>query len=118
MKPSLRAKILEEWRGLPQPLERPERLTAVAPVLDKLLANLGLSDRLDEEAMLKSWKSLVGDFLAAHSTPVGLKNGELIIRVSQPTVRYELDRAWKKKILAVMQNEFGKTKIRSIRFQL
>jgi predicted nucleic acid-binding Zn ribbon protein len=118
MKASLRAKLLEEWRGLPQPLPKPDRVTPVGPVLDKLLAKLGFSERLDEEAMLNSWKSLVGDFLAAHSAPVGLKNGELIIRVTQPTVRYELDRVWKKRILTTMQNEFGKNKIRGIRFQL
>jgi predicted nucleic acid-binding Zn ribbon protein len=118
MKPALRAKLLEEWRGLPEPTPKPDRMTPVAPVLEKLLAKLGFSERLDEEAMLKSWKALVGDFLAAHSAPVGLKNGELLIRVTQPTVRYELDRVWKKRILATMQAEFGKTKIRNIRFQL
>jgi predicted nucleic acid-binding Zn ribbon protein len=116
--PKLRSKLIEEWRGLPQVDERPDRMTPVAPVLEKLLAKLGFSERLDEDAMLKSWKALVGEFLAAHSAPVGLKNGELLIRVTQPTVRYELDRVWKKRILTTMQNEFGKNKIRSIRFQL
>jgi predicted nucleic acid-binding Zn ribbon protein len=118
MKPKLRSKLLEEWRGLPQVEERPDRMTPVGPVLEKLLTKLGFSERLDEEAMLRSWKALVGDFLAAHSAPVGLKNGELLIRVTQPAVRYELDRVWKKRILDTMQKEFGKSKIRSLRFQL
>lgn len=118
MNSKLRATLLEEWRGLPQTEEKPDRMIAVAPVLEKLLAKLGISDRVDEDAILKSWKALVGEFLAEHSAPVGLKNGELLIRVTQPTVRYELDRVWKNRILTTMQAEFGKNKIRSIRFQL
>jgi predicted nucleic acid-binding Zn ribbon protein len=118
MNPKLRQKLLEEWRGLPQPAEVPERTTLIGPVLEAWLAKLGLADRLDEQAVLACWKEVVGDFLASHSTPVGLKNGALLVRVSQPSVHYELDRSWKPRILATLRERFGAQRIREIRFQL
>ena len=118
MKPWLRDKLLAEWRGLPQTVPPPDRAKFVTGELDKLLSTLGLLDRVDEAEIIEEWKSIVGDFIAAHSKPQSLKEGCLSIRVSQPTVRYELERIWKPRILENLQNRFGKKKIRSLRFQL
>ncbi len=110
--------MLEEWRGLPQDALRPDRAAQIGPTVQALLAGLGLEDRLDDQEIAAAWKDVVGEFLATHSAPVGLKDGTLIVRVLQPTVRYELDRVWKKKILDSLQERFSKTKIRDLRFQL
>jgi len=113
-----RSRLLEEWRGLPQDAPRPDRAAQIGPTVQALLAGLGLEDRLDDQEIAAAWKDVVGEFLATHSAPVGLKDGTLIVRVLQPTVRYELDRVWKKKILDSLQERFSKTKIRDLRFQL
>lgn len=93
-------------------------MTLVAPVLDVFLKKLGLGERIDEQAIQDCWKEIVGDFLASHSVPVGLKNGSLLVRVSQPSVHYELDRSWRPRILATLRERFGSDRIREIRFQL
>lgn len=113
----IRQRILEDWRGLPEPPPRPERCVAAADALKKLLPRLGLSERLNEQEVLAAWREIVGDFLASHSTPSSLKEGVLLVQVLQPTVRYELDRSWKAEILHKLKARFGERSVREVRFR-
>lgn len=112
----LRARALQEWRGLPEASVKLDRSRSVGKILEKLLPSLGLHERLEETAVLQAWQEIAGDFFAQHSTPLRLKAGVLQIQVFQPSVRYELDRTWKSKFLAKLQKRFGKKIIREIRF--
>jgi predicted nucleic acid-binding Zn ribbon protein len=114
----LRARVLAEWRGLEEPLERKERCTLVGDILQKLMPRLGLGERLGEEQVKQAWSSIVGGFLASHASPSGLSAGILSIQVLQPSVRYELERNWKNEILSKLQARFGKKVIREIRFRI
>ncbi len=114
----IRRQLLQDWRGLPEMEDRPDRTTLVASVLEKLLPKLGLGERLQEQQIEEAWKAIVGEFLSAHSSPVALRDGCLLVRVSQPTVRYELEQVWKSKIISSLQERFGKGKVRTLRFQL
>jgi predicted nucleic acid-binding Zn ribbon protein len=118
MKPHQRARILAEWRGLPEPPERPDRTVAAAEGVRKVMQALGLGERLREEEVLASWRGIVGDFIATHSQPSKLVNGVLIVQVLQPTMHYELDRVWKTKILTKMKERFGARTIKEIRFRI
>jgi len=118
MTPELRAKVISEWRGLPEPKPRPDRLTSVSDGIQKLMKSLGLGERLREEEVLSTWKSIVGDFIASHSQPTKLQSGVLIVQVLQPTMHYELDRVWKFKILEKMRERFGPRTVRDIRFRV
>lgn len=109
--------IFEEWRGLPQEEPSADRAELIASTVTAILADMGLKERLDEQEIAATWKEIVGEFLAMHSKPLHFKDGCLVVRVSQPTVHYELDRVWKKKILANLQERFGQQKIREVRFQ-
>jgi predicted nucleic acid-binding Zn ribbon protein len=60
----------------------------------------------------------VGEFIAAHSTPVALRDGVLYVRVLQPSLHYELERIAKAKVLRKLKLRFGSTTIRDIRFRL
>ncbi len=113
---NLKARVLEEWRGLPEAPRKVDRSRSVGKILEKLLPSLGLGERLDETAVLHAWRDIAGDFFANHSTPVRLKGGVLHIQVFQPSVHYELDRTWKSQFLAKLQKRFGKKIIREIRF--
>ncbi len=113
----IRRKILEEWRGLPDGAERPDRTMGVAEALKKLLPRLGLTERLNEKEIQDAWRGIVGDFLASHSVPVSMKEGVLIVQVLQPTVRYELDRSWKPEILRKLRERFGARTIKDIKFR-
>jgi predicted nucleic acid-binding Zn ribbon protein len=114
----LRARVIAEWRGLEEPLPKKERCSPVGDILQKLLPRLGLGERLGEEEVREAWSGIVGDFLASHATPVGLSGGVLSVQVLQPSVRYELERNWKGRILGKLQDRFGKKCVREIRFRI
>ena len=117
MNPSIRQRVLKEWRGLPgEP--RPDRDFPVSSILGKLLPKLGLDTRIREADIIAAWSAIVGDFLAKHSQPERLVAGTLHVRVIQPTVRYELDRTWKPEIIRKLREQFGQKVIRDIRFVL
>ena len=114
----LRARVLTEWRGLPQKPPRPDRAVSAAECVQKLMQRLGLKERLQEAQVLQFWKEVVGDFIAEHSCPTRLKDGILYVQVVQPTVHYELDRSWKPEILKKLKKRFGAKTIRDVRFRV
>jgi len=115
MNPSIRKRILQEWRGLPgEP--GPDRAVPLKDVLSKVLPQLGLATRIKEQDIQSAWIGIVGEFIATHSQPDRLVAGILMIRVIQPSVRYELDRVWKPEIIRKLQDAFGPKVIRDIRF--
>jgi len=119
MKPDqIRARVLTEWRGLPEHFERPDRAVLVADGVQKLMKTLGLADRLHSEAVLRAWGEIAGEFFALHSSPQRLKDGVLYVHVLQPTVHFELDRVWKREILAKLQERFSSRVVREIKFRL
>jgi predicted nucleic acid-binding Zn ribbon protein len=109
--------LLEEWRGLPEG-ERPDRALSISSVLGELIPKLGLQNSIREADILAAWRGVVGDFISAHSRPERLVGGVLSVRVLQSSVRYELDRTWKPKILEKLRAEFGEKSVREIRFIL
>jgi hypothetical protein len=117
MTPALRKRILQEWRGLPgEP--RPDRSTSIGDILGKLMPKLGLDTRIKEQDIREAWVGIVGEFIAKHSQPDRLIAGTLMIRVIQPSVRYELDRTWKPEIIRKLREAFGQKVIREIKFIL
>jgi hypothetical protein len=110
-------RMILEWRGLPEDT-RPDRAISIADVLGTLLPKLGLDTRIKEADIMAAWKGIVGDFIAQHSKPERLVAGTLMIRVIQPSVRYELDRTWKPQIIERLREQFGEKMIRDIKFIL
>jgi predicted nucleic acid-binding Zn ribbon protein len=118
MTPSLRAVVIQEWRGLPEKRVRPDQWETPGVLLPKLMQKLGLKERLRESEVINAWSSIVGEFIAAHSTPVALRDGVLYVRVLQPSLHYELDRVAKTEILRKLKRRFGGKTICDIRFRL
>lgn len=115
--PTIRRRMVAEWRGYSDPLpERP--VIDVADAVNKLVSKLGLNERICESEILATWESVVGEFLARHSTPNRLVNGVLHVQVLQPTVRYELESRWRPVVLEKLRDRFGKTTIKDIRFKI
>lgn len=113
----IRRRVIEEWRGLPDRPEKADRCVLAADALKKILPKLGLTERLNEQEVQAAWREIVGDFLAEHSVPVSMREGVVTVQVLQPTVRYELDRTWKKEILAKLKARFGAKTVKEIRFR-
>jgi len=118
MTPSLRAVVIQEWRGLPEKRVRPDQWETPGVLLPKLMQKLGLKERLRESEVINAWSSIVGEFIAAHSTPVALRDGVLYVRVLQPSLHYELERVAKTQVLRKLKLRFGGKTIRDIRFRL
>src|SRR2546423_11988082 len=118
MNPSLRANVIAEWRGLPEKYLRPDRWQAPVDVLPKLMQRLGLKERLHETEVQEVWSKIVGDFIAAHSAPVALREGILYVRVLQPALHYELEQVSKIDILRKLKQRFGGKVIKDIRFRV
>jgi len=119
MKPAqLRARVLAEWRGLPEAFVREDRTTTAADAVRKVMKCLGLAERLKADEVLAAWREIVGDFFAKHSEPKLLKDHILYVSVLQPTVHFELDRVWKRDILAKLKERFGSRTVREIKFRL
>jgi predicted nucleic acid-binding Zn ribbon protein len=114
----IRARVIAEWRGLPeQPFSR-DTAKPVGELVGKLMGTLGLGERLRAEEVAKAWREIVGDFVATHSSPQRLDKGVLTVRVLQPTVHYELDRVFKPQLLAKLKTRFGAKAIRELKFRL
>ena len=118
MNPALRANVIAEWRGLAERYLRPDRWQAPADVLPKLMQRLGLKERLHETEVMEVWSKIVGDFIAAHSAPVALREGILYVRVLQPALHYELEQVSKIDILRKLKQRFGGKVIRDVRFRV
>jgi predicted nucleic acid-binding Zn ribbon protein len=118
LNPSLRAHVIAEWRGLPEKKLPHDRWAAPADVLPKLMQRLGLKERLHEAEVLEAWSQIVGEFIAAHSAPVALREGVLYVRVLQPVLHYELEQVSKIDILRKLKQRFGGKIIRDLRFRV
>jgi predicted nucleic acid-binding Zn ribbon protein len=118
MSPSLRRRVIAEWRGLPSDLPRPDRAQNFADLLPGVMQKLGLKERLQESEVLATWKALVGEFIAGHSCPVSLRDGVLYVHVLQPALHYELERVSKPQILRKLKQRFGGRVIKDLRFRL
>ena len=118
MNKTLRAAVIAEWRGLPERKLRPDRWQAPVDLLPKLMQRLGLRERLHETEVIEAWSKIVGEFIAAHSAPMALREGVLYVRVLQPALHYELEQVSKTDILRKLKKRFGAKTIRDIRFRV
>lgn len=118
MNASLRAVVIAEWRGLPERKTRPDRWQSPTELVPKLMQRLGLRERLHETEVIEAWSKIVGEFIAAHSAPVALREGVLYVRVLQPALHYELEQVSKVDILRKLKKRFGSKTIRDIRFRV
>jgi len=118
MSPALRATVIAEWRGFPQKRDRIDRWQLPAELVPKLMKRLGLRERLHETEVIDAWGKIVGEFIAAHSAPVALREGVLYVRVLQPALHYELEQISKPEILRKLKQRFGGRTIRDVRFRV
>jgi predicted nucleic acid-binding Zn ribbon protein len=105
--PSLRSAVIAEWCGIPERKIRPDRWQSPAEVMPKLMQRLGLRERLRETEVIDAWSKLVGEFIAAHSTPVALREGVIYVRVLQRALHYELEQISKSEVLRKLKQRFG-----------
>ncbi|HET9419176.1 MAG TPA: DUF721 domain-containing protein [Chthoniobacterales bacterium] len=118
MNSTLRNRAVAEWRGSPEHRVEPDRWQATAELLPKMMQRLGLKERLQESEIMDAWSNIVGEFIAAHSTPVALHDGVLYVRVLQPALHYELEQVSKIDILRKLKRRFGGKVVGDVRFRV
>ena len=118
MNSALRAAVIAEWRGLTVRKLQPDRWQSPSELMPKLMQRLGLRERLRETEVIDAWSKIVGDFIAAHSAPVALREGILYVRVLQPALHYELEQISKTEILRKLKQRFGGKTLRDVRFRV
>ena len=116
-RPTTRTRLLSAWRGLPEPLPGDKEEKSVADLVNAVLKSTGVEGRLREDEVLAQWRSLVGDFVADHSRPSGIRHKILTVNVLQPAVHHTLA-AMKRTLLARMKKAFGENSIKDIRFRI
>ncbi len=116
--PQLRARVLAEWRGLPQTPPEVDRVVPVAEGIGKVMQTLGLQDRLKAETVIAAWEDVVGEFVARNSAPRQLKDGVLHVSVLQPSLHFELERVWKREIVDKLKKRFGSRVVRDVKFRI
>jgi hypothetical protein len=63
--------------------------------------------QIEAEIAREFTPKIVGDLIAAHSSPVALREGILYVRVLQPALHYELEQISKSEILRKLKQRFG-----------
>jgi len=109
--------MLAELRGYWEPQDISHHTKPIDGAVSAAMKKLGLENRFHEEQVFEAWLTMVDGFVAQNARPVALERKVLHIQCLHSTVRYELDRM-KGTILERMQNEFGRDRIRDVRFRL
>jgi predicted nucleic acid-binding Zn ribbon protein len=68
--------------------------------------------------VVDTWSSIVGEFIAAHSARVALREHILYVHVLQPSLQYELEQIAKTEIFRKLKQSLGGKTIRDIRFRV
>lgn len=108
------SRVLRDWRGCDEPLDLKKGVHRASDFLEEVMNAAGASTGIQEEKLRLAWKEIAGNFISSHTEPVSVRQGELLLRVSQPALRFQLERM-KPELLARIHQTFG-TAIQAIRF--
>jgi len=112
-----REEILSEWRGAEEVADLNAGIHHAEQFISAILRNAGAEDGLNEDEVRSTWKELAGDFIAGHTEPVSVKGGHLVLRVTQPAMRFHLEQM-KPMLLKRIQDQLGTEKIKTVKFTL
>lgn len=113
----IREEILREWRGAEEPDDLNAGIQLAGNFVAAILRAAGAEDGLHEDQVRATWKELAGDFIARHTEPISVKGGNLVLRVTQPALRFQLEQM-KPMLLTRIRTQLGENKVKSIKFQL
>ncbi|MGF1655947.1 MAG: DUF721 domain-containing protein [Verrucomicrobiales bacterium] len=88
----------------------------MSEAVQEVLNEFKLKELFDAEQIKRIWDEAVGPVLAKHSEPTSLIKGELVVKVSDPTIRFELERQLGTMLLAKLQAWPNFPKLVSLRY--
>ena len=113
----IREEILREWRGGDEADDLGAHTSAAGKFVNAVLRAAGADEGLQEDQVRAAWKEVAGDFISRHAEPVSVKGGNLVLRVTQPAMRFHLEQM-KPMLLERIQGHFGRDQIKSVKFTL
>ncbi len=113
----IREEILREWRGAEEPADLNAGIHLAEKFVAAILRAAGAEDGLHEDQVRATWKELAGDFIARHTEPISVKGGNLVLCVTQPALRFQLEQM-KPMLLTRIRDQLGEGRIKTIKFQL
>ncbi len=113
----IREEILREWRGCDEVTNLNDGIHCAESFISAILKSAGAEDGLHEDQVRSAWKELAGDFISRHTEPVSVKNGHLVLRVTQPAMRFHLEQM-KPMLLSRIRTQLGEDRIKSVKFAL
>ena len=113
----IREEILREWRGADEPVDLNAGIHLADQFVAAILRAAGAEDGLHEDQVRATWKELAGDFIARNTEPISVKGGNLVLRVTQPALRFQLEQM-KPMLLARIREQLGEGRVKTIKFQL
>ncbi len=114
---AIREQILREWRGADEAADLNAGIHRAGQFVAAILRSAGLQDGIREDELRAAWKELAGDFIARHTEPASVKGGHLVLRVTQPAMRFHLEQM-KPMLLARIREQLGENRILSVKFTL
>lgn len=112
-----RVRILTEWRGGIDPPNPVRNIHEPNEFLTDLLKVIGLSEGIEEERLKEIWHRVAGDFVARHTVPESIRDGILILRVLQPTMKFHLQQM-SGKLLSNLRDELGSDVVKQVIFKI
>ena len=116
-KEGIHDELMQEWLGCEKPTSLGRNISAAADWVDNILKSQFFAESLNEEEVKAAWKDIAGDFIGSNTEPVSVKEGNLVLRVTQPAMKFHLEQM-KPELLKKIKARFGAGKIKSIRFNL
>lgn len=113
----IREEILREWWGADAPADLNAGIHQASDFVSAILRAAGAEDGLHEDQVRATWKELAGEFIARHTEPVSIKSGHLVLRVTQPALRFQLEQM-KPMLFSRIRAQLGENRIKSIKFTL
>jgi predicted nucleic acid-binding Zn ribbon protein len=93
------------------------RLTPVSGVLDQVLRQYGLEGKFREYRVMEQWPEVVGETLARHTVPEGIRYRKLILRVDSSAWMQQLT-FFKKDILDKVNAALGENAVSDIQMKI
>ncbi len=112
-----RETALAQLRGYCEPDNLTRYEHDMGSAVNRALKDFGLDRRFSEEQVFDAWNRVVSPEIASHARPVALEREVLYIQVLHSSIHFELERL-KGRILQAMQSEFGKSRLRDVKFRL
>lgn len=113
-----REQAFVDWLEAPLPIDEKKGLVSLHDLLMKILPEVEKdfqSPNMQQEQLAEGWKRAAGDFISHNADLVGIQNGAAIVKVLQPSLRYQLLQ-WQAPLLEKLKKEFPQLGLTSIKF--